>query len=113
VTTITVAAGQQQPVTISPRTYRRFTNGDRLSQPTNRGLEDQPCASKCSTPRDRQKVMMTPGDVAAMLNELGGMRESDVAVVGAASVRLGQRGRNNAVFLSDGLLSSANRCPLV
>src|SRR4029077_8702649 len=51
-----------------------------------------------------EKLMMTPGDVVMMLNEMGGMRvQATSPSLGAASVRIqGMRGRYTR-FLSDGL----------
>src|SRR6478672_4734712 len=49
-----------------------------------------------------EKLMMTPGDVVMMLNEMGGMRvQATSPSLGAASVRIqGMRGRYTR-FLSD------------
>lgn len=51
-----------------------------------------------------EKMMMTPGDIVMMLNEMGGMRvQTTSPSLGAASVRIqGMRGRYTR-FLSDGL----------
>ena len=51
-----------------------------------------------------EKLLMTPGDVVMMLNEMGGMRvQTTSPALGAASVRIqGMRGRYTR-FLSDGL----------
>ena len=51
-----------------------------------------------------EKLMMTPGDIVMMLNEMGGMRvQATSPSLGAASVRIqGMRGRYTR-FLSDGL----------
>jgi len=51
-----------------------------------------------------EKLMMTPGDIVMMLNEMGGMRvQTTSPSLGAASVRVqGMRGRYTR-FLSDGL----------
>ena len=72
---------------------------------TGRGLEDQPMRVEVLD-RDEidEKLMMTPGDVVMMLNEMGGMRvQATSPSLGAASVRIqGMRGRYTR-FLSDGL----------
>ena len=49
-------------------------------------------------------MLMTPGDIVMMLNEMGGLaRAGHVAVIGAASVRVqGMRGRTRGSS-SDGL----------
>jgi len=51
-----------------------------------------------------EKMLMTPGDIVMMLNEMGGMRvQTTSPALGAASVRVqGMRGRYTG-FLSDGL----------
>jgi iron complex outermembrane receptor protein len=51
-----------------------------------------------------EKMLMTPGDIVMMLNEMGGMRvQTTSPSLGAASVRIqGMRGRYTS-FLSDGL----------
>ncbi len=51
-----------------------------------------------------EKVMMTPGDIVMMLNEMGGMRvQATSPSLGAASVRIqGMKGRYTR-FLADGL----------
>ena len=51
-----------------------------------------------------EKLLMTPGDIVMMLNEMGGMRvQATSPSLGAASVRIqGMRGRYTR-FLSDGL----------
>ena len=51
-----------------------------------------------------EKMLMTPGDIVMMLNEMGGMRvQATSPSLGAASVRIqGMRGRYTRV-LSDGL----------
>src|SRR5438874_13266155 len=51
-----------------------------------------------------EKVLMTPGDIVMMLNEMGGLRvQATSPSLGAASVRIqGMRGRYTR-FLSDGL----------
>src|SRR5207245_7207298 len=52
----------------------------------------------------QEQVMLTPGDIVMMLNEMGGVRvASSSPSLGAASVRIqGMRGRYTR-FLSDGL----------
>ncbi len=51
-----------------------------------------------------EKMLMTPGDIVMMLNEMGGMRvQTTSPSLGAASVRIqGMRGRYTR-FFSDGL----------
>ena len=52
----------------------------------------------------QEKMLMTPGDIVMMLNEMGGMRvQATSPSIGAASVRVqGMKGRYTR-FLSDGL----------
>jgi outer membrane receptor for ferrienterochelin and colicins len=59
-----------------------------------------------------EKMLMTPGDIVMMLNEMGGMRvQTTSPSLGAASVRMqGMRGRYTR-FLSDGLPLLDSRAP--
>jgi iron complex outermembrane receptor protein len=72
---------------------------------TNKRLDDQPMRVEVLG-RDEieEKMLMTPGDIVMMLNEMGGMRvQATSPSLGAASVRIqGMRGRYTRV-LSDGL----------
>ena len=105
-TTITVATGQQQPVTIELETLPSVQETVTVSATrTDRGLEDQPMRVEVLDAAEiDEKLMMTPGDVVMMLNEMGGMRvQATSPSLGAASVRIqGMRGRYTR-FLSDGL----------
>ena len=105
-TTITVAAGQQQPVTIElekPPTVEETVTVSATR--TDKRLEDQPMRVEVLD-RDEieEKQLMTPGDIVMMLNEMGGLRvQATSPSLGAASVRVqGMRGRYTR-FLSDGL----------
>src|SRR6266850_3630325 len=72
---------------------------------TDRGLEDQPMRVEVLDREEiDEKLMMTPGDIVMMLNEMGGLRvQATSPSLGAASVRIqGMRGRYTR-FLSDGL----------
>jgi iron complex outermembrane receptor protein len=72
---------------------------------TDRRLEDQPMRVEVLGREEiEEKMLMTPGDVVMMLNEMGGMRvQATSPSLGAASVRIqGMRGRYTRV-LSDGL----------
>lgn len=72
---------------------------------TNRGLEDQPMRVEVLGREEiEEKMLMTPGDIVMMLNEMGGMRvQATSPSLGAASVRIqGMRGRYTR-FFSDGL----------
>jgi len=72
---------------------------------TDRRLEDQPMRVEVLGREEiEEKMLMTPGDIVMMLNEMGGMRvQATSPSLGAASVRIqGMRGRYTRV-LSDGL----------
>ena len=72
---------------------------------TGRRLEDQPTRVEVLVREEiEEKMLMTPGDIVMMLNEMGGMRvQATSPSLGAASVRIqGMRGRYTRV-LSDGL----------
>jgi iron complex outermembrane receptor protein len=72
---------------------------------TERGIEEQPMRVEVLGREEiEEKMLMTPGDVVMMLNEMGGMRVASTSPsLGAASVRIqGMRGRYTR-FLSDGL----------
>jgi iron complex outermembrane receptor protein len=72
---------------------------------TNRRLEDVPTRVEVLDREDvEEKMMMTPGDIVMMLNEMGGLRvQATSPSLGAASIRIqGMSGRYTR-FLSDGL----------
>ncbi len=72
---------------------------------TDRRLEDQPMRVEVLNREEiEEKMLMTPGDIVMMLNEMGGMRvQATSPSLGAASVRIqGMRGRYTRV-LWDGL----------
>ncbi len=79
---------------------------------TDRRLQDLPTRVEVLGREEiEEKMLMTPGDITMMLNEMGGMRvQTTSPSLGAASVRIqGMRGRYTR-FLSDGFrLSLANR----
>jgi outer membrane receptor for ferrienterochelin and colicins len=103
---LAVQAGQNQRVVV-----------DLLEQPvieeqivvsatrTNKRLEDEPMRVEVLAREEiEEKMLMTPGDIVMMLNEMGGMRvQATSPSLGAASVRIqGMRGRYTR-FFSDGL----------
>ncbi len=103
---VQVQAGQQQPVvfdlTSEPTVREEITVS---AARTDKRLEDVPMRVEVlSADEIEEKVMMTPGDIVMMLNEMGGMRvQATSPSLGAASVRIqGMRGRYTR-FLSDGL----------
>ncbi|MEP6784053.1 MAG: TonB-dependent receptor [Acidobacteriota bacterium] len=68
-------------------------------------IDDQPTRVEVLTREEvEEKMMMTPGDIVMMLNEMGGMRvQTTSSSMGAASVRIqGMKGRYTRV-LFDGL----------
>jgi outer membrane receptor for ferrienterochelin and colicins len=72
---------------------------------TDKRLDDQPMRVEVLAREEiEEKMLMTPGDIVMMLNEMGGMRvQATSPSLGAASVRIqGMRGRYTRV-LSDGL----------
>jgi iron complex outermembrane receptor protein len=72
---------------------------------TGRRLEDQPTRVEVIDREEiEEKLLMTPGDIVMMLNEMGGLRvQATSPSIGAASVRIqGMKGRYTR-FLSDGL----------
>ena len=72
---------------------------------TERRIEDQPMRVEVLNREEiEEKMLMTPGDIGMMLNEMGGLRvQATSPSLGAASVRIqGMRGRYTR-FLSDGL----------
>jgi len=72
---------------------------------TDKRLEDQPMRVEVLAREEiEEKMLMTPGDIVMMLNEMGGMRvQTTSPSLGAASVRIqGMKGRYTRV-LSDGL----------
>ena len=72
---------------------------------TDTRLEEQPMRVEVLGREEiEEKLLMTPGDIVMMLNEMGGLRvQATSPSLGAASVRIqGMRGRYTR-FLSDGL----------
>lgn len=72
---------------------------------TGKRVEDVPMRVEVLNREEiEEKLLMTPGDIVMMLNEMGGMRvQATSPSLGAASVRIqGMRGRYTR-FLSDGL----------
>jgi outer membrane receptor for ferrienterochelin and colicins len=104
---VTVAAGAQQDVTVDlqPEPTLEETVTVVATTRTNKRLEDQPMRVEVLVREEiEEKMLMTPGDIVMMLNEMGGMRvQATSPSLGAASVRIqGMRGRYTRV-LSDGL----------
>jgi iron complex outermembrane receptor protein len=104
---LTVTAGARQEVTVDlePAPTVEETITVVATTRTNKRLEDQPMRVEVLAREEiEEKMLMTPGDIVMMLNEMGGMRvQATSPSLGAASVRIqGMRGRYTRV-LSDGL----------
>src|SRR4030095_6859232 len=104
---VTVTAGAQQDVTVDlqPEPTLEETVTVVATTRTNKRLEDQPMRVEVLAREEiEEKMLMTPGDIVMMLNEMGGIRvQATSPSLGAASVRIqGMRGRYTRV-LSDGL----------
>ena len=104
---VQVAAGATQDVVVElqPRPSLEESVTVVASTRTDRRLEDQPMRVEVLAREEiEEKMLMTPGDIVMMLNEMGGMRvQTTSPSLGAASVRIqGMRGRYTRV-LSDGL----------
>ena len=105
-TRVTVAAGEHRDVVITLERQPTVEEEITVSATrTNKRLEDQPMRVEVLAREEiEEKMLMTPGDIVMMLNEMGGMRvQATSPSLGAASVRIqGMRGRYTR-FLSDGL----------
>lgn len=104
---VRVAAGAEQElvVELQPQPTVEETVTVVASTRTDKRLEDQPMRVEVLAREEiEEKMLMTPGDIVMMLNEMGGMRvQATSPSLGAASVRIqGMRGRYTRV-LSDGL----------
>ena len=105
-TTVTVQPGQLQPILVELQEQPTVEEEVVVSATrTDRRLEDQPMRVEVLAREEiEEKMLMTPGDIVMMLNEMGGMRvQATSPSLGAASVRIqGMRGRYTR-FFSDGL----------
>jgi iron complex outermembrane receptor protein len=106
-TSVEVPAGAQREIVVDlqPVPAVQETVTVVATTRTNKRLEDQPMRVEVLSREEiEEKMLMTPGDIVMMLNEMGGMRvQATSPSLGAASVRIqGMRGRYTRV-LSDGL----------
>jgi outer membrane receptor for ferrienterochelin and colicins len=105
-TSVTVQGGQTQQVVIDLQRQPTVEEHVTVSATrTDKRLEDQPMRVEVLAREEiEEKMLMTPGDIVMMLNEMGGMRvQTTSPSLGAASVRIqGMRGRYTR-FFSDGL----------
>jgi iron complex outermembrane receptor protein len=103
---VAVAGGQTQLIRVDLQRQPTLQEAITVSATrTDRRLEDQPMRVEVLAREEiEEKLLMTPGDIVMMLNEMGGMRvQATSPSLGAASVRVqGMRGRYTR-FLSDGL----------
>ena len=102
-----VGPGQQQPVIVELQPQPSHEEEVTVVATTRTGarVEDSPMRVEVLAREEiEEKMLMTPGDIVMMLNEMGGMRvQATSPSLGAASVRIqGMRGRYTR-FLSDGL----------
>jgi outer membrane receptor for ferrienterochelin and colicins len=106
-TSVRVGAGATQDVIVELQQQPNVEESVTVvaSTRTDKRLEDQPMRVEVLAREEiEEKMLMTPGDIVMMLNEMGGMRvQTTSPSLGAASVRIqGMRGRYTRV-LSDGL----------
>ena len=107
ITTVQAGAGATQEVMVELQQQPNIEESITVvaSTRTDKRLEDQPMRVEVLAREEiEEKMLMTPGDIVMMLNEMGGMRvQTTSPSLGAASVRIqGMRGRYTRV-LSDGL----------
>jgi outer membrane receptor for ferrienterochelin and colicins len=106
ITRVTLGAGQTQQVLVDLQPQPSIEEQITVSATrTDRRLEDLPIRVEVLNREEiEEKLLMTPGDIVMMLNEMGGMRvQATSPSLGAASVRIqGMRGRYTR-FFSDGL----------
>jgi outer membrane receptor for ferrienterochelin and colicins len=104
--TATAIAGQPQLIPIPLERQTAIEEHVTVSATrTDKRIEDQPMRVEVLGAEEiEEKLLMTPGDIVMMLNEMGGLRvQATSPSLGAASVRVqGMRGRYTR-FLSDGL----------
>ena len=100
-TTLTLAAADQRDVVIALEPQPEMEEEITVSATrTDKRLEDQPMRVEVLAREEiEEKMLMTPGDIVMMLNEMGGMRvQATSPSLGAASVRIqGMRGTLHAV----------------
>mgnify|MGYP006195784969 FL=1 len=105
-TSLPLAAGQQQTVLVDLVSAVTVEEAITVTATrTDQRLEDVPMRVEVLAREEiEEKMLMTPGDIVMMLNEMGGMRvQATSPSLGAASVRIqGMQGRYTR-FLSDGL----------
>ncbi|HTM32342.1 MAG TPA: TonB-dependent receptor [Vicinamibacterales bacterium] len=106
-TEVVVEAGREQRVviTLAPSPQLEEEVVVVATTRTGRRLEEQPTRVEVLGREEiEEKMLMTPGDIVMMLNEMGGLRvQATSPSIGAAAVRVqGMKGRYTR-FFSDGL----------
>ncbi|HEX6974422.1 MAG TPA: TonB-dependent receptor, partial [Vicinamibacterales bacterium] len=103
---VTIAAGETRDLVITLEAQPTHEEEVTVTATRNdKRLDEQPMRVEVLAREEiEEKMLMTPGDIVMMLNEMGGMRvQATSPSLGAASVRIqGMRGRYTR-FLSDGL----------
>jgi iron complex outermembrane receptor protein len=104
---VEVRAGEQRVVPVALEPSGAFEEEVLVvaSTRTGRRIEDEPLRVEVLEREEiEEKMLMTPGDIVMMLNEMGGLRvQSTSPAMGAATLRIqGMRGRYTR-FFSDGL----------
>ena len=107
IVTVSLTAGEERVVQVELEPAMAIEEEVTVvaSTRTGRRIEDQPMRVEVLDREEiEEKMLMTPGDIVMMLNEMGGMRvQATSPSLGAASVRIqGMRGRYTRL-LSDGL----------
>ena len=104
--TVELRAGEARTVTIDLQPQAEMEEHVTVAATrTDKRIEDQAMRVEVLDREEiEEKLLMTPGDIVMMLNEMGGLRvQATSPSLGAASVRIqGMRGRYTR-FLSDGL----------
>jgi len=101
--TIRLQAGETRTVTLELEHHEEEVTVSATRTDTR--IDEQPTRVEVLAREEiEEKMLMTPGDIVMMLNEMGGLRvQATSPSLGAASVRIqGMRGRYTR-FLSDGL----------
>lgn len=103
---VSVEAGQEVQVIVELEPQRAVEEEITVTATrSDKRLQDEPVRVEILEREEiEEKMLMTPGDIVMMLNEMGGMRvQATSPSLGAASVRIqGMRGRTTR-FLADGL----------
>src|SRR5213594_3602037 len=103
---VQLQSGQELQVVIDLKRQLRVEEQVTVSATrTDRRLQDEAMRMEVLSRKElEEKLMMTPGDIAMTLNEMGGIRvQTTSPTLGAASIRIqGMRGRYTRV-LADGL----------